>query len=378
MPLKKPIRILMLEDLDEDVGLVRRVLRKEGFEFDLLKVDERREYEDALQTYRPDVILSDHALPQFNSIEALDIRLHHAPDTPFILVTGAVSEEFAAQCIKRGADDYILKSNLTRLPVAIVNALETRTREDQRKEDEFSIREKNRELTKINQELDSFIYSVSHNLRAPLASVLGLVNLAKLENSVDPSSAARYLAMIEQSINRLDDTIKEILEYSRNARTSIKPVEIDLEKIFHDSLERLQYFRGFDAIRKSVVIHSMVPFYSDHHRLSVVIANLVTNAVKYADPAKPESFIQFTAELNYPFTTISLVDNGVGIRADHLPHLYAMFYRATELSDGAGLGLYIVKEILQKLHGVIEVSSVEHEGTTFTLKIPNLNPEYYR
>jgi signal transduction histidine kinase len=368
----------MLEDLDEDVGLVRRVLRKEGFEFDLLKVDERREYEDALQTYRPDVILSDHALPQFNSIEALDIRLHHAPDTPFILVTGAVSEEFAAQCIKRGADDYILKSNLTRLPVAIVNALETRTREDQRKEDEFSIREKNRELTKINQELDSFIYSVSHNLRAPLASVLGLVNLAKLENSADPSSTARYLAMIEQSINRLDDTIKEILEYSRNARTSIKAVEVDLEKIFHDSLERLQYFKGFGDIRKSVVIRSMVPFYSDHHRLSVVIANLVTNAVKYADPAKPESFIQFTAELNYPFTTISIADNGVGIRADHLPHLYAMFFRATELSDGAGLGLYIVKEILQKLHGVIEVSSVEHEGTTFTLKIPNLNPEYYR
>src|SRR5690606_2336469 len=138
-----------------------------------------------LQQFRPDVILSDHALPQFNSLEALKILRKQASDTPFILVTGTVSEEFAVSCLKQGADDYVLKSNLVRLHAAIQNAIRQRRQDAKRKKAEQTLRKQNDELIKINKELDSFVYSVSHNLRAPLMSVLGLVNLAQLENS-DP------------------------------------------------------------------------------------------------------------------------------------------------------------------------------------------------
>src|SRR5687768_18455246 len=122
----RELKILMLEDLEEDIGLIEHSLRKEGLEFVSRYADTRDEYVRALEDFHPDVILSDHALPQFNSVEALTICRKTSFNTPFILVTGTVSEEFAVSCLKQGADDYVLKSNLVRLPTAIINALKQR------------------------------------------------------------------------------------------------------------------------------------------------------------------------------------------------------------------------------------------------------------
>src|SRR6267378_5381745 len=172
----------MLEEMEEDAGLVDRVLQKEKIAFTRVRVDTQNEFTEALESFKPDLILSDHSLPQFNSIEALEICNERKLNLPFILVTGAVSEEFAVNCLKKGADDYVLKSNLTRLPMAIRYALRRRRQENARKGKEEILRRQNLELTKINQELDSFVYSVSHNLRSPLTSVLGLVNIALRDN----------------------------------------------------------------------------------------------------------------------------------------------------------------------------------------------------
>src|SRR5687767_2272080 len=130
--MEKELRILMLEDHEEDAGLVDRILQREKVPFTRIRVDTREDVIQALSTYKPDVILSDHSLPQFNSIEALKICQSKKIDIPFILVTGAVSEEFAVNCLKRGADDYILKSNLSRLPLAIRYALRQHRYENNR------------------------------------------------------------------------------------------------------------------------------------------------------------------------------------------------------------------------------------------------------
>src|SRR5258706_8617925 len=124
--MEKELKILMLEDVEEDAGLFDRVLTKEKIMFTRLRVDTRNEFIESLETFNPDVILSDHALPQFNSIEALKIVQERKVDVPFIIVTGSVSEEFAVSCIKKGADDYVLKSNLARLPLAINHSLNER------------------------------------------------------------------------------------------------------------------------------------------------------------------------------------------------------------------------------------------------------------
>src|SRR6185436_596398 len=130
--MKNTIRILMLEDQEDDADLVKRALRKGGFTFESFRVDDKEGFEKAFDEFKPDAVLSDHSLPQFNSIEAMKIKTEKSPGIPFILVTGAVSDEFAAQCIKLGADDYILKTNLSRLPSSLKNALEHRALERMR------------------------------------------------------------------------------------------------------------------------------------------------------------------------------------------------------------------------------------------------------
>ena len=112
----EPLKILILEDIQDDVGLIERELRKGGLKFEMLRVDSRAEFLEALRNYKADVILSDHSLPQFNSFEALKLCRRLGVSIPFILVTGSVSEEFAVTSLKQGADDYVLKSNLIRLP----------------------------------------------------------------------------------------------------------------------------------------------------------------------------------------------------------------------------------------------------------------------
>src|SRR5207245_1659243 len=144
-------------------------------------------------------------LPQFNSIEALKIAQELKPGVPFIIVTGSVSEEFAVGCIKRGANDYILKSNLSRLPLAIRYALNEQEGKKIRKQQEDILRRQNNELTKFNKELDSFVYNISHNLRSPLATVIGLVNVAKLDENKSNQTTDQYFEMIRKSTLKLDD-----------------------------------------------------------------------------------------------------------------------------------------------------------------------------
>lgn len=368
--MKKPLKILVLEDVQDDVGLIERELRKGGLAFETNRVDSRPEFIEALRKYQADVILSDHSLPQFNSFEALKLCRRTGITIPFILVTGSVSEEFAVTCLKEGADDYVLKSNLIRLPNAIVNSLKQKQLERERKKSDLALREQNDELVKINKELDSFVYSVSHNLRAPLMSVLGLLNLAKM-NDRKQENMNQYFEMMEHSIQKLDNTLKEILDYSRNARKDLEIQEVNIRSIVEDSIERLRYLEGSEEVVKNIDIIEQAPLISDAYRLLVIFDNLLSNTIKYRDSKKDQNFIHFYVTVEKDTLTIRVQDNGIGISPDFLPKVFNMFYRATERSEGAGLGLYIVRETVHKLGGKISVQSEVGVGTTFDIEIPN-------
>jgi DNA-binding response OmpR family regulator len=267
------LKILMLEDVAEEAGLIERVLKRENLSFKSIRVDTSEEFSDALDQFVPDIILSDHALPQFNSIEALKMCRNRGLIIPFILVTGTVSEEFAVNCLKEGIDDYILKDNLSRLPSAIINALNQRKVESQRLEAELRLRDQNEELLKANEdlqktnmELDKFVYSVSHNLRAPLTSVLGLVGVAKLEIKNGAQPPVEFFNMIEKSIHRLDDTIKQILDYSQNARVAPAVRQIHFKQLVDHVSERLSYLAGHKELKKEFIITEDQAFFSDPQR----------------------------------------------------------------------------------------------------------------
>lgn len=369
--MESTLKILILEDVEDDVELIKRTLRKAGLVFEVRQEDTREGFLRALQDYHADVILSDHSLPQFDSVEALSLSKEHASQVPFILVTGAVSEEFAVTCLKEGADDYVLKSNLARLPNAISNALKQREAEDAKSRAAQALQSQNAELKKINKELDSFVYSVSHNLRAPLMSVLGLLDLAKHESHNNKSELDLYFSMMETSIHKLDETVKEILDYSRNARQNLSIQKIDLKRMIDEHFEKMQFMPGSQSIERHIQIQQKAGFHSDNYRLSVIMNNLISNAIKYHDPQKDPSFIRISVDVDDEKATMIFEDNGIGIEERYLDKVFDMFFRGTEKNKGAGLGLYIVKEAIDKLRGKISIQSKVGEGTTFAIELPN-------
>lgn len=365
---ERSLKILMLEDSEDDASLIKRILTKEKIAFTDERVDTRDEFIEAINRFKPDVVLSDHGLPGFNSREALKICLRDKSNTPFILVTGTVSDEYAVSCIREGADDYILKSNLSRLPSAILSAVKKRKLEKLKREARHALRQQNSELLKVNQELDNFVYSVSHNLRGPLASVMGLINLALAEKN--PSAVPTLLQMMQSSVHKLDGTLHEILEFSKNARHSVQLGEIDWMQVISSSFHKLEYLDPEKQIECDIILHSETPFYSDGARLLVIITSLLSNAFVFKSPVGPNT-VMIEVVTTDAEATISVRDNGIGMPSHVLPRIYDMFYRGHEKSRGAGLGLYIVKEIVTKLKGSIMVTSQEQEGTTVTITLPN-------
>lgn len=376
------LHILILEDVPEEAVLVERALRREKVTFVSRRVDSRDGFEDALRNFRPDIVLSDHALPQFNSIEALELCRKFNADIPFILVTGTVSEEFAVTCIKRGADDYILKSNLTRLGSAIRNALNHRETEERKRLAEAEIinqneqlRAANEALKKMNSEMDNFVYSVSHNLRGPISSIQGVVNIAKLEYPAAEPVTGKYFDMIERNVGTLNRTITEIVHYSQNARVRLKPERIDLRELLDETFDKLSYLAEAGIINREIEIEDEY-IISDRFRLGVIFQNLLSNSIRYCDPKKDPMEIRLTQRRKDDAIIFEVTDNGIGIRESVMPYIYNMFYRGTERSDGAGLGLYIVRETLEKLRGAIDVESSEGEGTQVTIALPELVHPY--
>jgi hypothetical protein len=365
------LKVLVLEDLETDLELIEHALKKAGMQFQTKRVDTRDEFIEALHEYGADVILSDHSLPQFNSFEALKLCRNAGLQTPFILVTGTVSEEFAVSCLKQGADNYVLKNNLARLPSAIESALKQREAERAKIKATEELLVQNEELIRINKELDSFVYNVSHNLKAPLMSVMGLLTLAKMENEKGGNETGQYFTMMEMSIHKLDSTLREILDYARNARKELAIERLDIKKIIHENLERLQYMPGSESITKEVFVDERCPFYSDGYRLSFIANNLISNAIKYADLRKDHPFIRITTVVDTDKLVLEFEDNGIGIEDKYLNKVFDMFFRATVQNEGAGLGLYIVKEAIDKLKGNIRIESCLRKGTMFRIELPN-------
>lgn len=361
----------MLEDSEDDIALIEQVLKKEKLSFVCEHVDTRAEFLKSVTTFHPDVILSDHALPGFNSREALKISQREQPLTPFILVTGMMSDEYAISCIHEGADDYVLKSNLSRLPTAIHAAVKRRKLERLKREARLALRIQNKQLIKVNQELDNFVYSVSHNLRGPLASVMGLLNIAQGLNKDQELTTLHN--MMSSSVMKLDDTLREILDYSQNSRNDVHLEEIQWEELITMAFARLEYLYPVEAIIQPIQLNTDAPFFCDVSRLTVVLNNLLSNAIHYRDTRR-DLIIAIQVITSAKEATIVVHDNGTGISDDVLPKVFDMFFRGTILSKGAGLGLYIAKEIVARLNGQIHIDSVLGESTAVTFTIPNTLP----
>jgi signal transduction histidine kinase len=225
----------------------------------------------------------------------------------------------------------------------------------------------NRQLEHVNQELDRFVYSVSHDLSAPLKSIRGLVNISRFEQMNERMT--EYIDHIELSTDKLESFIIEILDFSRNDRKPLSNEVVDLRKLCLEILESLQFFENFNKIKINTSAIDQTLIYTDEMRIKIILTNLISNAIKYQKQDK-EGLITINTAIRNNTLTVVVEDNGEGILPETQERIFDMFYRGTQSSHGSGLGLYITKEVVEKLNGNIQVKSVYGEGSTFTLNVP--------
>ena len=236
------------------------------------------------------------------------------------------------------------------------------------RQNEMQMRNQNVQLVKANAELDRFVYSASHDLRAPLSSISGIINLTNKTEEL--TELKEYLQMIQGRVGVLDKFITDIIQYSRNTRLEVVRETLDLEQLVNEVVDGLKFNEGVNRIEFKLHVPQGTKITTDTVRLRMVLNNLVSNAVRYHDKLKESQFIEIAFRSGNPHVEISVKDNGQGIRPEHLEKIFDMFYRTASSTGGSGLGLYIAREAAARMGGSISVRSVYGNGSTFNLLLP--------
>lgn len=295
-------------------------------------------------------------------IESLKEEILREPSKPRTIELRIIHKNGAAVWLE------VTVTNLLHQPG--VNAFVINSRDiTQRKEAEERLKNQNEELKKINSELDGFVYRASHDLRAPLSSILGLISISKEEKDIRQKE--EYLNMMEKSVKKLDLFIRNIIDYSRNARLQISVTPVRFDELISSIFDEYKYMERSTLIERKLTIEGNTDFYSDIFRLKIIFSNIISNAIRYSNP-RVNSFIRISINMTDANAVIHFEDNGAGIATESVNRIFEMFYRASESNVGSGLGLYIVKEVVQALGGTIKVDSELGKGTTFIVTVPNM------
>lgn len=227
----------------------------------------------------------------------------------------------------------------------------------------------NEELSMRNSELDRFVYSTSHDLSAPLKSIRGLIMVAKMEETTN--SQLSYLDMMEKSVKKLEVFIADVINYSRNTRAPIQRTKIDFGAFIQQLLDDHQYAPNYAKISFSVEDNLSSPLQSDEMRLKIIFNNLISNAIKFHFVGNgKQPYVKIKANEQDGQFVFTVEDNGTGIQPELKDRIFDMFFRATDSVQGSGLGLYILRETVNKLNGHVEVKSTLGAGTSFTISLP--------
>lgn len=230
------------------------------------------------------------------------------------------------------------------------------------------IENKNAELIKTNSEMDHLVYSISHDLRAPIASALGLIEISKLES--DPEKLKHYEILKEACLRRLDNFIYDILNYLKNNRLGVEISPISIKEEIYNSIEMNSIYN--ENVKVTVECEYEGEIYTDKNRIRMILNNIISNAFRYAKPNILDKTIHIRVKNNFPNIEISITDNGVGINKEYIEKIFDMFFKTDEKTKGSGLGLYITKEAIGKIKGNISVWSEKGVGSIFTITIPDL------
>lgn len=355
------IRILYLDDEEHNLTSFKAAFRRD---FEIFTTTEAGEAVAILNENDIHIVISDQKMPNLSGVEFFELIIPDFPDPIRILLTGYADIEAVIDAINKGqVYRYIAKPwDEQDLRMTLINAHELYV-------NKHALRKKNEELSKAYNELEKFIYSASHDLRAPLVSILGILKLTRLEE-IDEKST-EYFGMIERMVSRLDVFVQNIISYYQNLKQGELITQINFDLLLDELFEHYRFFEGADNVRflKQVNQHGEVRL--DELRLKMILNNLISNSIKYMDTTKVDSYMRVSVETDNLKTVITVEDNGIGIKREDQKRVFDMFYRTSEVTMGSGLGLYIVKEATANLGGNVTMQSEPGIGSTFVVTIPN-------
>ncbi|MCF8253929.1 MAG: hybrid sensor histidine kinase/response regulator [Bacteroidia bacterium] len=356
----KPI-VLYVDDEKNNLMSFKASFR---MEFEVMLAGSPDEALEVLKTCEPHVIISDYRMPFLTGIELFEkIRVKY-PKPLRVLLTAYSDVQSLTDAINKGEVYRYIKKPWHEDEIRSVvresfeyfhtrNELETR----------------NKELIEAYKDLDRFVYSVSHDLRSPLMGILAVSNL--LAKSQNLSEVADYADLISKNVSRLDEFIFNLLEYYKVKRGELTIDAISLKTIIKNLIEVYETDARNKGIRIEMDVVQEEEFRSDSLVIMVALQNLLSNSLKYQRQDNPDKMVKFTVRVLRGQANIKVEDNGIGIEPEFIDKIFEMFFRASVIGTGSGIGLYNAKHALDKLGATVKVNSVPNVGTLFEIILPS-------
>jgi len=373
---KSRLSALLVEDNPADAELVLRELRRGGFEVTSFIVQSPASFRHRLLSTPCDIVLADYNLGAWHGMEVLDILREAGRDIPLILVSGALGDVTAVECIKQGATDYVLKDSLTRLPISVRRALQEKQVREERRQVATDLAKKAEELARSNRDLEQFAYVASHDLQEPLRMVAAYTQLlAERYSGKLDENADKYIRYAMEGALRMQTLVQDLLTFSRVGRNRQR-VSIACGEVVREALKNLT-----TALQESgAVVHydGLPTVNADRVQLVQLFQNLIGNAIKFRGDktavitVSAERGNQSQAEKTGAEWAFSVRDNGIGIAAEHAEAIFVIFQRLHTRTEypGNGVGLAICKKIVEQHGGRISVESKTGEGADFRFTLP--------
>lgn len=310
------------------------------------------------------IIFCDQRMPDMSGVEFFEQIKHTYPLPIRILLTGYADIESVIDSINRGNIFRFLKKPWTN--GEILSCID-QANKFYMVSSMLAI--KNAELQKAYVELEKFAYSVTHDIRGPLLSILGATDVAQYIDDI--AEIKEMLRLMEKSVKKLDTFILNIHDYYSLKQGELQIKEINFADIVKDQVESHKVTLTMKKINFVTKVDQNEPFRTDEMSLKIILSNLLSNAFKYQRKNNPDKIVELDIQVKTGTAIIQIRDNGIGILEKHIEDIFNLFFRATAEEVGSGIGLYNVKDAVVKLGGEINVTSVFDEGTTFVITIPS-------